>query len=180
MGIMDNQADQATSWRSRRHRLRLECRECQAICERVVYPWQCLKSNCEGIYMYEDGETMYFGCLYKVFAAEFDIAFFSDRAQPAAKTGRDRSSSQAEGTQLAHRGRSSGRTLKGSDPFGPVKVTRSPRQQCPIRVEQAYEPRSTGHGCCNPTFFHHPFGAGGDAMRLTTIPLDGGNDGPET
>lgn len=130
--------------------MRLECRECDTICERVVHPWQCLRSSCEGVYMYEDGETMYFGCLYKVFAAEFDFAFFCAGPLAVAPNSRD--------------------AIKPTDPFGPVRIVRPPRPQCAVRVEQAYDGRSAGHGCCNPTFFHDPSAAGGDTMKLTAMP----------
>lgn len=140
--------------------MRLECRECDAICERVVHPWRCLRSNCEGIYMYEDGETMYFGCLYKVFAAEFDLAFFCEAPLQAVPASR--------------------RAIKSTDPFGPVRVVRPPRPQCAAEVEQAYDCHSTAHGCCNPTFFHHPFAAGADTMKLTAMPSNDDARDPET
>lgn len=146
---MDDCTDnKLTAWRNRRRHMRLECRECEVICEKVVYPWQCLRSRCEGIYVYEDGETMYFGCLFKVFTAEFDVAVFSDN--------------QADSPRR--------RSIKSSDPYGPVRVVHSPRPQCLINVEQAYETQWGTQGCCNPTFFHHPFAAGDDAIKLTVMP----------
>jgi len=200
MGTMDDQADKTATWRNRRHRMRLECRECEVICERVVYPWQCLRSRCEGIYVYEDGETMYFGCLFKVFTAEFDLAVFSDNpAHPAkgqkqeqepqpgtaglagsvAPTGSVASAAGDEGSGLARRGRARRRSIKPSDPYGPVRVAHSPRPQCLIKVEQAYETHCGTQGCCNPTFFHHPFAAGDDAIKLTAMP-SGDDDRPAT
>ena len=110
--------------------------------------------------MYEDDETMYFGCLYKVFPAEFDVAFFCEGRLKAAPGSR--------------------RSIKSSDPYGPVRVTGSPRPQCAVKVEQAYDTSSAGHGCCNPTFFHHPFAAGGDTMKLTAMPSSEDSNDPET
>jgi hypothetical protein len=149
MATKDGDTGKTTTWRARRHHARLECRECSAICERVVHPWQCLRSHCEGVYAYEDGETMYFGCLYKVFRAEFDLSSFCDSPRQGARSDR--------------------RVIRSTDPFGAVRVTGSPRPQCAVRVEQAYDAPGASQGCCNPTFFHQPF-AGGDAMKLTAMP----------
>jgi len=60
-------SDRFTAWRRRLQRTRLECRECEVICERVVSPQNCLDSGCTAVYVYEDGETKMFGCLHKVF-----------------------------------------------------------------------------------------------------------------
>jgi hypothetical protein len=143
----DRRADEAVLWRTRRQRLRLECRECEVICERVISPWRCLKSGCDAVYAYEDGETTYFGCLHKVFSPELDLAAFSPSEQGAA------------------RGR--------SDPYGAIRISRSPRPHCRVTIEQAYEVGSTGGMCCNPTFFHHPAGDGENEMRLTAKSIDG-------
>ncbi|OFW60570.1 MAG: hypothetical protein A2133_11960 [Actinobacteria bacterium RBG_16_64_13] len=112
----------------------------------MVSPWRCLKSRCGCIYAYDDGETTYFGCVHKVFAPELDLAAFS-----AVGPGRPRAM---------------------ADPYGPIRLNRSPRSQCRVTVEQAYDPASVGGACCNPTFFHHPLGDGDDRMRLTSKPLD--------
>lgn len=124
-----------------RRRLRLECRECEIICERVVYPWHCLKSSCRYVYVFEEGDTTYFGCLHKVFSAELDIAAFSE-----VRTGRKRA----------------------ADPYGPLRVMRSPRSECQVAVEQAYASAIPGTGCCNPTFFQHPDGPSHEMIRLIT------------
>jgi hypothetical protein len=128
------------AWKRRFHRTRLECRECEVICERVVSPHHCLESGCSSVYVYEDDDAKMFGCLDKVFAAELDLA---------AVTGR------------AARGR-------GSDGYGALRLDRSPRRQCRITVEQAY-PAALVSGCCtNPTFFHQPSGSPEERIRLTT------------
>ena len=45
----------------------LECHECSAQCEKVVYPASCLSMNCRFLYAFkEDGHT-FFGCIEKVF-----------------------------------------------------------------------------------------------------------------
>jgi hypothetical protein len=141
MESIGKRIDEVRMWRNGRERLRLECRECEVICERVVSPWQCLRSQCSCIYVFDDGETSYFGCLHKVFAPELDLAAFSE--------------------QRARSGR-------GSDPYGPLRVSRTPRPQCSVTIEKAYEIPAEAATCCNPTFFHHPLGREEDRMRLTS------------
>ncbi len=141
-----------TSWRSLRQRLRLECRECEIICERVVSPWHCLKSACPYVYAYEDTDTSYFGCLHKIFSPELDLAAF--------------------GPVDDKRGR-------GVDPYGSLRVSRSPRAECSVRVEQAYVALSTPGSCCNPTFFHYPHGSN-EAIRLTANPRSDPVEGPQS
>jgi len=108
---------------------RLECRECQVICERVVSPWRCLRANNNCVYAFEDGDSTYFGCLHKVFAPELDLGAFKD--------------DEASG----------GRT----DPYGPIRVVRTPRPQCPVSVERAYLVDSTREQCVNPEFLREVF-----------------------
>jgi hypothetical protein len=56
----------------------LECHECSAVCEKVVYPAACLSMNCRFLYSFqEDGKT-YFGCIQKVFSHEVDLKRFQD------------------------------------------------------------------------------------------------------
>jgi hypothetical protein len=129
------------AWRSRRDRARLECRECEVICERVVSPWHCLKSGCAYVYAYDDAETTYFGCLHKVFGPELDLAAFVEVG---------------------------GRAVRGIDPYGLLRVIRSPKSQCEITIEQAYPWHSGTGGCCNPTFFHHPTARVDEGIRLIT------------
>jgi hypothetical protein len=145
----DKKVDESVPWRSRRQRLRLECRECEIICERVISPWHCLRSSCPCIYSYKDDETTYFGCLHKVFAPELDLAAFQE--------GR------------AQRGR-------GPDPYGSLRVSRTPWPQCRVTIEQAYEATSSASSCCNPTFFHHPLGSEEDKMRLIAKFSNGDTD----
>jgi hypothetical protein len=56
----------------------LECKECGVLCEKIVYPANCFDSGCKYIYSfdYEESDSTYFGCLYKVFAVEVDLAGF--------------------------------------------------------------------------------------------------------
>ena len=68
------------AWTRRLQRTRLECRECEVICERVISPQACLDSGCSSVYVYEDDDTKMFGCIHKVFAPELDLAAFSERA----------------------------------------------------------------------------------------------------
>jgi hypothetical protein len=133
-------SDRFAAWKRRLHRTRLECRECEVICERVVWPQHCLDSGCSAVYLYEDGETRMFGCLHKVFAPDLDAAAF-EQSRP--------------------RGR-------GSDAWGTVKLSRQPRRQCKVTVEQGYPAAASTAYCSNPTFFHHPTGAPEERMRLIT------------
>ncbi len=170
MSAVDDQTGQRTRWRNRRHRMRLECRECDVICERVVYPWHCLKSNCEYVYAYEDDDTVYFGCLGKVFAAEFDLAVFSEGLEVAEQNRQDAGArgSTTKG-RLARRGQRR-RRVKTTDPYGAVRLAHAPRPQCFVKIEQAYDPSTIGSQCCNPTFFHEKSGTGDDSIRLTAPP----------
>lgn len=54
----------------------LDCKECGVLCEKVVYPANCIDSECKYIYSYDQEGSTYFGCLYKVFAVEIDMAGF--------------------------------------------------------------------------------------------------------
>jgi hypothetical protein len=131
--------DAAEQWKNRRKRLRLECRECEVICERVVSPWHCLRSSCQYVYVFEDSETSYFGCLHKVFSPELDLSAFTDTA---------------------------GRAGRGGDPYGTLRAARTPRPECRTTVEQAYAPGPGRMSCCNPTFFHYPAGREEESIRL--------------
>jgi hypothetical protein len=56
----------------------LECQECSAQCEKVVYPAACLAMNCRFLYAFkEDGDT-FFGCIEKVFPHEIDLKMFQE------------------------------------------------------------------------------------------------------
>ncbi len=141
---MSGRSDESSgvlSWNSRRRCLQVECRECEAICQRVVFPYRCLMIACPAVYAYVEEETTYFGCVYKVFAPELDLAAFS------------------------FQGRNAGNGRGGEDPYGALRVTGRPREQCPIAVEQAY-PHQAEQACVNPAFFHQRGGPAGDCMRL--------------
>jgi hypothetical protein len=131
----------ANAWDTHRKRARLECRECEVVCERVVSPWHCLKSSCRYVYSFSDGETSYFGCLHKVFTPELDLAAFSKVTK---------------------------RVREGSDPYGSIRVMRRPRPECRVTIEQAYAAVAHSACCCNPTFFHHPGGSEEERIRMTT------------
>jgi hypothetical protein len=131
--------DRFAAWKRRLQRTRLECRECEVICERVVSPQHCLDSGCSSAYVYEDEDTKMFGCVHKVFAAELDLAVFE---------------------QAGHR--------RGSDGYGALRLNRSPRKQCRITVEQGYPAAMSAGSCSNPTFFHQPSGEPEGRMKLTT------------
>jgi len=126
----------ATVWERQRHRLGLECRECEVICERVVYPWRCLRSGCKYVYAFTDSGSTYFGCLQKIFLPELDLAAFQ---APEAQT---------------------------ADPYGMLKTARSPRLECKVTVERAYPNSFSERGCCNPAFFHHPSAPPDSTIRM--------------
>lgn len=131
-------------WARRRARLRLECRECEVVCQRVVSPWHCLKSACRYVYVYHDSETAYFGCLHKVFAPDLDMAAFETAESKSRRT----------------------------DPYGSLVANRLPRHECHITIEQAYGVCSRRVTCCNPTFFLDPRPRGEQGIRLTVNRLD--------
>ncbi len=54
----------------------LECQECSALCEKVVYPAACLGMNCRFLYAFEDDGSTYFGCIEKVFPHEIQLDMF--------------------------------------------------------------------------------------------------------
>lgn len=54
----------------------MECRGCEVVCERVVYPGHCLKSGCRYVYAVEEYGATFFGCVQQVFRAELDVAPF--------------------------------------------------------------------------------------------------------
>jgi hypothetical protein len=128
------------AWTRRLQRTRLQCRECEVICERAISPQHCLDSGCSSVYVYDDDDTKMFGCLHKVFSSELDLAAFSQRP------GRPR----------------------GADTWGALRLNRAPRRQCKVTVEQGYPAAAATATCSNPTFFHHPTGAPEERIRLTT------------
>jgi hypothetical protein len=125
MQSRDDRPEGPVTWgRSKPPRVRMDCRECGAICERLVSPWRCLRSHCAYVYAYEDCGTTYFGCLRKVFAPELDLSAFVDE---------------------------SGEVCRSSDPYGPIRATRAPRMHCPMTIERAYQEVSREE-CRNPSF----------------------------
>jgi hypothetical protein len=108
----------------------LECRECQVICERVVSPWRCLRANHTCVYAFKDGDSTYFGCLHKVFSPELDLKAFKECNGGSAGKG---------------------------DPYGPVRVVRAPRPQCPVSIERAYHVDLLREHCVNPGFLREVF-----------------------
>ena len=56
----------------------LECTECGVLCEKVIYPANCFDSGCKYIYSYDEDDSTYFGCLYKVFGVEIDLEGFRE------------------------------------------------------------------------------------------------------
>jgi hypothetical protein len=121
----ERRAEGSVAWRRKRpRRPPLDCRECGAVCERLVSPWRCLRAECQYVYSYKDDETTYFGCLHKVFAPDLDMAAFVDDC---------------------------GRVNRWADPYGTIRATREPRVNCPVTIERAYEAGSAGR-CRNPGF----------------------------
>ena len=127
MGARQHSHDDGTATGCLPRRTRLECRECGIVCEQVVSPWHCLKSGCTYVYAFESDGTTYFGCLYKVFSPELDLAAFQERKS---------------------------RVGSGTDPYGPLRATRMPRPQCRTWIERAYEAVCAGLKCCNPGFLY--------------------------
>lgn len=111
----------------------LECRTCGVICELVVSPWRCLRARRECIYAFEVEESVYFGCLHKVFTPELDLGVF-----------------ESEGGVGGSR----------SDPYGPVRVARTPRAECPVTIERAYSGVADVSSCSNPSFVREAFRLG--------------------
>jgi hypothetical protein len=56
----------------------LECQECSAQCEKVVYPAACLAMNCRFLYAFKEDGNTFFGCIEKVFPHEIDLKMFQE------------------------------------------------------------------------------------------------------
>lgn len=54
----------------------LECHECSALCEKVVYPAACLSMNCRFLYAFKEEGRTFFGCIEKVFPHEIELELF--------------------------------------------------------------------------------------------------------
>jgi len=107
-----------------------------------VSPWRCLRGRRTCIYAYSNGDSTYVGCLHKVFLPELDLAPFVEE---------------------------SGATRR-SDPYGMVRVARTPRPQCPVSIERAYGFEALGQRCVNPGFLR-------DSFSLGQSPVSGGCSG---
>jgi hypothetical protein len=112
------------------HETTHECRQCCALCDRVVHPSGCIESGCPYLYSYDDEHSgrRFIGCLNKVFRSEIDLALFHE----------------AE------------RTRQG---FGAVRLTGTPLQRCQVSVERAYDGYGEPFDCVNPDFFEPPLAA---------------------
>ena len=51
----------------------IECRRCEAHCDKVVYPAACLERACPFVYAFEEFGHRYIGCMQKVYEVEIDI-----------------------------------------------------------------------------------------------------------
>jgi len=56
----------------------LECHECPALCEKVVYPAACLAADCRYLYAFLEKGRTFFGCIEKVFRHEIELAPFQE------------------------------------------------------------------------------------------------------
>lgn len=54
-------------------RERTECHRCGVVCEWVVRPAHCLRSECRNVYAHEDGGRTFFGCIERIFCVELDL-----------------------------------------------------------------------------------------------------------
>jgi len=100
------------------------CRQCCAVCDKLVDPAACVQLGCPFLYAYDDpadGER-YVGCLNKVFRPEIE-----ERA--------------LQGAALTRRG------------FGGLRVTGTPMAHCPTTIERAVEGSGEGFDCVNPEFW---------------------------
>jgi len=167
---MDNKADQTATWRNKQHRMRLECRECDVICQRVVHPWHCSHPTASTSTRTKTARRCISAASTSLSRRVRHGGLFRQRWPLAGQASpvEQRTGAPAK-SELASRG-AGRRRIKKSDPYGPVRVTRTPRPQCKVRVEQAYDSLSASCVCCNPTFFHDPFTDGHDAIKLTAMP----------
>ena len=130
MGTVNTEESNKPLWQRAHNSGRVECRECALVCERVVSPWRCLKAGYSCVYAFTEQERVYFGCLHKVFSPELDMEAFGEAGQGA--TGR-------------------------VDPYGPLRVARAPRPQCPVSVERAYHSADGSAVCVNVEFLRAAF-----------------------
>jgi hypothetical protein len=50
----------------------LECRRCEVLCDKVVYPAACVSKACPFLYAIEEFGHRYIGCMQKVYDVEID------------------------------------------------------------------------------------------------------------
>jgi hypothetical protein len=50
-----------------------ECRGCGVVCQKVIYPSQCLAADCPSLYVHDAFGRTYVGCARKIFATELDL-----------------------------------------------------------------------------------------------------------
>ena len=51
-----------------------ECRGCGVVCQKVIYPSECLARSCPFLYAHEAFGRTYVGCTHKIFTTELDLA----------------------------------------------------------------------------------------------------------
>ena len=52
------------------------CRRCPVRCDKVVYPSGCIESGCSRLYVYDEHDRRFVGCLDRVFSVELDLEAF--------------------------------------------------------------------------------------------------------
>lgn len=55
-----------------------ECRRCDVLCDKVVYPSACVAQACPFVYAYEECGRTYIGCMQKVFDVEIDLGILEE------------------------------------------------------------------------------------------------------
>ena len=104
-----------------------ECRQCCSFCDRLVDPSGCLESGCRFLYLYDDEVT---GARYMgCLEKVFKVEIDTELFRQAQ------------------------RTRHG---YGGVKLAGTPRPQCRVHVERAYNGAGDAFDCVNPGFFDTP------------------------
>jgi hypothetical protein len=55
----------------------VECRQCEVLCDKIVYPAACVETGCPFLYAYEDHGRTFIGCMQKVYGVEIDLELLS-------------------------------------------------------------------------------------------------------
>lgn len=55
-----------------------ECRRCDVVCDKVVYPAACVERSCPFLYAYELWGHTYVGCLQKIYDVEIDLRLLEE------------------------------------------------------------------------------------------------------